>query len=185
MAEGVCEDDLAALLDEVDSGGVAGFILEYAVFIDDLIIGKAASLLSLLDALDMSIGIALVFITDQDGADLDIGLRRVAFTLVAGLGAGGQRDRCESHQCRENDCDESFHFVFLQMYSFGKTKHSPHYNVFFRQNQYGISRFRPRFEIYDAPFPRQNKCFRALKKNGGCGKVNAGRKLLKIPFLEA
>ena len=78
MAVGVGDDDLAALIDAVDAGVIAGLVLADGVFPDDVVLADAQSLGGFLDALDVGVGVAFVFVADQNDADLDVGADSVA-----------------------------------------------------------------------------------------------------------
>ena len=81
MAVGVGDDDLAALIDAVDAGVIAGLVFADGVFPDDVVLADAQSLGGFLDALDVGVGVAFVFVADQNDADLDVGADSVASGL--------------------------------------------------------------------------------------------------------
>ena len=72
MTEGVCEDDVAALVGKVDSRIIAGLILGDIRLLDDLVGGEAEGLRHLLDAVHVGFRVAFVLIADIDDADLDL-----------------------------------------------------------------------------------------------------------------
>ncbi|MFR7744185.1 MAG: hypothetical protein ACLU3I_13510 [Acutalibacteraceae bacterium] len=78
MAVGVGDDDLAALVDTVNAGVIAALVFGDGVFPDDVAFADTQSLGGFLDALDMGVGVAFVFVADQNDADLDVGADSVA-----------------------------------------------------------------------------------------------------------
>ncbi|MPM59090.1 hypothetical protein SDC9_105928 [bioreactor metagenome] len=86
MTEGVGKNDVAALFRQIHGGVIAGLILFNRVFVDQ-IRGRidAQRLAGGLDPLHMCVGVALVFIADQNCANLEI--------AVAGGVAAGSRGR--------------------------------------------------------------------------------------------
>ncbi len=94
MGEAVGENHLAALVGKADGRVVAGLVLENPVLINDLIVGEAEGLLGLLDPLDVSIGITLVLVADEDHADLQ-GAVLIGGLDVCGIdgGIGGFRNQ--------------------------------------------------------------------------------------------
>mgnify|MGYP000196011249 CR=1 FL=1 len=89
MAVGVGDDDLAALIDAVDAGVIAGLVFADGVFPDDVVLADAQSLGGFLDALDVGVGVAFVFVADQNDADLDVGADSIAGGLSRSLFLGG------------------------------------------------------------------------------------------------
>ena len=81
MAVGVGDDDLAALVDTVNAGVIAALVFGDGVFPDDVAFADTQSLSRFLDALDMGVGVAFVFVADQNDADLDVGADSVASGL--------------------------------------------------------------------------------------------------------
>ena len=81
MAVGVGDDDLAALVDTVNAGVIAALVFGDGVFPDDVAFADTQSLGGFLDALDMGVGVAFVFVADQNDADLDVGADSVASGL--------------------------------------------------------------------------------------------------------
>ena len=128
VAEGIGEDDLAALvLGQVNGGIVAGAVLADIGDDDDLIIGEAEVLLHLAQGLDEVIIVGGVLIVQADHADLEIsrdldgGGHSVAgqdigrHTLYIGgrgggsaviLAAGGEG---QNHHCSKKKCQNLFH----------------------------------------------------------------------------
>ena len=78
MAVGVGDDDLAALIDAVNAGVIAGLVFADGVFPDDVVLADAQSLGGLLDAENVGVGVAFVFVADENDADLDVGADSVA-----------------------------------------------------------------------------------------------------------
>ena len=81
MAVGVGDDDLAALVDTVNAGVIAALVFGDGVFPDDVAFADTQSLGGFLDALDVGVGVAFVFVADQNDADLDVGADSVASGL--------------------------------------------------------------------------------------------------------
>ena len=72
MTEGVRDDELAALFREVDCCFIALFVLGDVVFVDDLIIAEVASFFCGLNALNVCVGVAFVFVADENCTDFEI-----------------------------------------------------------------------------------------------------------------
>ena len=89
MAVGVGDDDLAALVNAVDAGVIAGLVFADGVFPDDVVLADAQNLGGFLDTLDMGVGVAFVFVADQNDADLDVGADSIAGGLSRSLFLGG------------------------------------------------------------------------------------------------
>ena len=93
MAVGVGDDDLAALVDAVDAGVIAALVFADGVFPDDVVLADAQSLGGLLDAENVGVGVAFVFVADQNDADLDVGADSIAGGLSRSLFLGGSLGR--------------------------------------------------------------------------------------------
>ena len=105
VAEGIGEDDLAALvLGQVNGGIVAGAVLADIGDDDDLIIGEAEVLLHLAQGLDEVIIVGGVLIVQADETDLH---GRLVLLVILGLVAAGAQ--CEHHDEREQHRYELFH----------------------------------------------------------------------------
>ena len=89
MAVGVGDDDLAALVNAVDASVIAGLVFADGVFPDDVVLADAQNLGGFLDTLDMGVGVAFVFVADQNDADLDVGADSIAGGLSRSLFLGG------------------------------------------------------------------------------------------------
>lgn len=72
MTEGVRDDELAALFREVDCCFIALFVLGDVVFVDDLIIAEVAGFFCGLNALNVCVGVAFVFVADENCTDFEI-----------------------------------------------------------------------------------------------------------------
>ena len=72
VTERVCNDEFAALVDEVDCCFVALFIFGNDVFVDDLIIAEVAGFFCGLNALNVCVGVAFVFVADENCTDFEI-----------------------------------------------------------------------------------------------------------------
>ena len=70
MAVGVGDDDLATLVDTVNAGVIAALVFGDGVFPDDVAFADTQSLGGFLDALDMGVGVAFVFVTDENDLSL-------------------------------------------------------------------------------------------------------------------
>ena len=70
MTVGVGDDQGAALLNKVDSGVIASFILGDVVLVDDLVVAQTMGSLCAFHAFDVSYVIAGVLVMYQDYADL-------------------------------------------------------------------------------------------------------------------
>ena len=104
MAERICKNDFAALLNEVYSCLMAGFVFTDVVLVDDLILFKTASDPCCLDAFHMCVGITFVFIANEDNADLE-----VVLFFIGGAGA-----ECKCHSKHERKSYKLFHLNFLR-----------------------------------------------------------------------
>lgn len=83
MTVGVGENDLAALVDAVDDGIIAGFILRDTVFPDSVgALIQAKLTHGLLNPDNVCIGIAFVFIADQNKASLEICVGRATAAII-------------------------------------------------------------------------------------------------------
>ena len=92
---GVRDDQVAALTDQV-LGGIGGFAaLGNLVFPDDLVIADAQLGSSFFNAVDVSGAVALGFVAQNDGADLQTGIGVVSVVSIVSSGgtvaAGGSR----------------------------------------------------------------------------------------------
>ncbi|MPM21169.1 hypothetical protein SDC9_67612 [bioreactor metagenome] len=120
VAEGVCKDDVAALLRQVDRGVVALLVFGNGIFEDQVFTGNTQRFAGCLDALHVGEGVALVFVADQNRADLEIagggvaaGSRTLGSARVAGsagIAAGGQ---AHHHDGRQQQCKKLLHSVIL------------------------------------------------------------------------
>ena len=71
MGEGVGENHLAALLDKINGGIVAGFVFRNIVLHDNLIVSQAKRGDRRLNAFDVCIGIAFVLVAEENKADFE------------------------------------------------------------------------------------------------------------------
>lgn len=90
MTVAVGNDEVAALVNEVESRFGAGSVFGNAVLPNELIVGKAESLGSLLDALNVRVGIAFVFIAEKNKTNLEICVFGVLGVTVCVFVAGGR-----------------------------------------------------------------------------------------------
>ena len=104
MVEGICKDDIAALLCEIDCGLIAFLIFGNIVLIDDLVFPKTVCLPCCLYAFHMSSGIAFVFVSNENDADFEIVILGAACAEAAGC-----------HNERECECDELLHYCYFPL----------------------------------------------------------------------
>ena len=97
MAEAGGENDIAALLRQVDGGFIGVFGLGHVVLAQHLIVGDAQSSLSFLQTIEVVGGITFVFITDGDVADFDL-----FHGDTGGEGAGAAGNQAEGKKQTEN-----------------------------------------------------------------------------------
>ena len=108
MAVRVGDDQVAALFHALNALVVALFILGNVVAPDHVVIGQTTGGHGLADALNVSIGVALVFVTDENDADLE-----GVFFFRVGVGGGfivlAAGNQGQSHDKSEKHCKELLH----------------------------------------------------------------------------
>lgn len=93
----------------------------------------------------MCVGVAFVFVADENCTDFEIGFSRF-------VGTAGERENAERHNCRKNDCEKFFHLectlrIFACYVSF-ETKQQQNYTqkLTKMQQEYAQNRiYEPRY----------------------------------------
>ncbi len=76
VSEAIGEDDIAALLDKINCRVIALLVLRDGIFEDKVLFSYAQIFDGVSNAFDVSVAVALVFVADEYGADLELGSRR-------------------------------------------------------------------------------------------------------------
>ena len=112
MAEGVGEDDVAAGIDQVQSGLFAFLTLGDVGLQDVVSLGQAQVGNGLHSTINKVLVIGGVFIMQADETDLDSGGSVVALLIVSGGSVVTASNQGQSHDQSQDQCKELFHFLF-------------------------------------------------------------------------
>ena len=95
MAVGIGYDQSRTVLNEVDSHVVTGLIFRYSVLPDDGFFRDTEVGSGVADTFHMGIGVAFLFVTDQDDTDLSVFL---PFIAAVSVGAGCDREEHQKYE---------------------------------------------------------------------------------------